>query len=336
MANKTKKESVFSKIFSIDEMGVIIPLIAIILLTEIVLFLKGSDGHFVSANNLLGMYQTIPFIVVIALGAAFPLMTGNVDISTGRVAGLGGIITALLASQHGLHWIPCVLISLVICAVVGFINGLLVVKLNIPDFIATMATLNICGAVRYIILPKGIIDIPLTGLDNFKVANIGGAWNILGLQYQFWVMIIFLIIAYFMIKKTMWGRRMLAVGDNREVAAMAGINVSSMRLQAYVISACLACISGVLTTISYQKGIPAIGDGWEFKAIAGCVVGGVSLSGGKASALGIFLGVSLIWIAQSALIFIGLPTILNAAVQGVVMAAAVMYETLRERRKIKA
>ena len=139
-----------------------------------------------------------------------------------------------------------------------------------------------------------------------------------------------------MIKKTMWGRRMLAVGDNREVAAMAGINVSSMRLQAYVISACLACISGVLTTISYQKGIPAIGDGWEFRAIAGCVVGGVSLSGGKASALGIFLGVSLIWIAQSALIFIGLPTILNAAVQGIVMAAAVMYETLRERRKIKA
>ena len=330
MENKAKKESVFSKIMSIDEMGVIIPLVVVILLTTLV------NKDFLSTNNFLGMYQTISFIVIIAIGASFPLMTGNVDISTGRVAGLGGIITALLASQHGMHWVLCVIIAVVICAAVGFINGLLIVKLNIPDFIATMATLNICGAVRYIILPKGIIDIPLNELPNFKIAKIGGAWNFLGLQCQFWIMLVILVIAFILIKKTMWGRRMLAVGDNREMAAMAGINVPSMRLQAYVISAAMACIAGVVTTISFQTGYPAIGDGWEFRAIAGCVVGGVSLSGGKASPIGIFLGVSLVWIAQSALIFIGLPTILNAAVQGIVMAAAVMYETLRERRKIKA
>ncbi len=330
MEKKIKKESVFSKIFGSDEMGVIIPLVVIIVLTTIV------NKDFLTTTNFLGMYQTIPFIVIIALGAAFPLMTGNVDISTGRVAGLGGIVTALLASQHGLHWALCIVISLLICAVIGIINGLLIVKLNIPDFIATMATLNICGAMRYIILPKGIVDIPLAELPNFKIARVGGTWTFLGLQIQFWVMLVLLVIGFIILKKTMWGRRMLAVGDNREVAAMAGINVQSMRLQAYLISAVVAGFCGIVTTVAYQIGYPAIGDGWEFRAIAGCVVGGVSLSGGKASALGIFLGVSLVWIAQSALIFIGLPTILNAAVQGVVMAAAVMYETLRERRKIKA
>jgi len=330
MENKVKKESVFSKIIGSDEMGVIIPLVVIIALTTIV------NKEFLTTTNFLGMYQTIPFIAIIALGAAFPLMTGNVDISTGRVAGLGGIVTALLASQYGLHWSLCILISLVMCAIIGIINGLLIVKLNIPDFIATMATLNICGATRYIILPKGIVDIPLAELPNFKIAMVGGNWTFLGLQIQFWVMVVLFIIGYIILKKTMWGRRMLAVGDNREVAAMAGINVQSMRLQAYVISAVIAGFCGIVTTVAYQIGYPAIGDGWEFRAIAGCVVGGVSLSGGKASALGIFLGVSLVWIAQSALIFIGLPTILNAAVQGIVMAAAVMYETLRERRKIKA
>lgn len=330
MENRVKKESTFTRIFRSDEMSVIIPLVVIIALTTIV------NTGFMSKTNFLGMYQTIPFIAIIALGASFPLMTGNVDISTGRVAGLGGIITALLASQHGVAWPLCILISLAICAVVGLFNGLLITKLNIPDFIATMATLNICGAVRYIILPSGIVDIPLANLENFKIANIGGDWNFLGLQFQFWVMVVFYIIAFFIIKKTMWGRRMLAVGDNREMAAMAGINVGSMRLQAYIISSVMAAIAGIVTTIAYQAGYPAIGDGWEFKAIAGCVVGGVSLSGGKASPLGIFLGVSLVYIAQTALIFIGLPTILNPAVQGVVMAAAVMYETLRERKKIKA
>ncbi len=326
-----KKNNIFKTFVSSGEFRVLVPLLIIVLVTVI------FKPAFLAWTNIKSLYTTIPFIAIIALGAAFPLMTGNVDISTGRVAGLGGIVFALGISQLGLPWYVSLILTLVICAVVGIINGFMVVILNVPDFVATMATLNICGAVRYLVLPKGIIDIDLTKHANFGLTGLAqDKFTFLDLPFQFWLMVLMFIVAYIVIKKTTWGRKLLAVGDNREVAAMSGFNVRNIRLEAYLISALLACVCGVVTTIAYQIGYPAIGDGWEFKAIAGCVVGGVSLAGGKGSPLGIFLGVSLVFFAENAIIFFGLPTVLKSAVQGTVMAAAVMYETVMERRKIKA
>ena len=125
----------------------------------------------------------------------------------------------------------------------------------------------------------------------------------------------------------------MACGDNREVAAMSGIKVTKMRMVSYIICAVLACLGDCHDDCLHNIGYPAIGDGWEFKAIAGCVVGGVSLAGGKGSPIGVFLGASLVFIAENAIVFFGLPTVLKSAVQGVVMAATVMYETILERRK---
>ena len=324
-----KKSGVLQRVIGTSEFQVFVPLVAIILITTI------FRPTFLTLVNFRSLYTTIPFIAIIALGASFTLMTGNVDISTGRVAGLGGILVALLVTQKGIPWYGAMLISLLICMGVGLINAFMVVILNVPDFVATMATLNICGATRYLILPKGIIDIDLSKAGSLWLGDFSKT-SFLGMNFQFWVMVIIFIIVYIIIKKTKWGKQLLACGDNREMAAMSGINVTKMRIIAYVICSCLACICGIVTTVSYNIGYPAIGDGWEFKAIAGCVVGGVSLSGGKGSPLGVFLGVSLVFIAESAIIFFGLPTVLKSAVQGIVMAAAVMYETVLERRKIRA
>ncbi len=324
------RRNIFKMFIGSSEFKVLVPLLVIIAITAAFRW-----STFMTKSNFVSLYTTIPFIAIIALGASFPLMTGNVDISTGRVAGLGGIMFALFISQLGMPWYIALVLALVICAVVGIVNGVMVVLLNVPDFVATMATLNICGAVRYLILPKGIIDIDLSKYDNFGVKVLANT-SFLGMPFQFWLMVIIFAIAFVIMKRTTWGRKLLSVGDNREVAAMSGFNVVSIRMQAYILSALLACVCGVTTTIAYQIGYPAIGDGWEFKAIAGCVVGGVSLSGGKGSPLGIFLGVSLVFIAENAIIFFGLPTVLKSAVQGTVMAAAVMYETVMERRKIKA
>lgn len=324
-----KKQNIFQKLIGADEFKVIIPLAVVILVTTI------FRPTFMNSANWISMYSTIPFIAIIALGAMFPLATGNVDISTGRVAGLGGIILAIVVSQNHWPWYLALLFSLAICAVVGLINAFMVVILNVPDFVATMATLNITGAIRYLILPPGTIDIALAKCGDWWVGDFSN-WKFLGMPFQFWAMVIIYIIVFIIIKETKWGRKLLAIGDNREMALMSGIPVTKMRVIAYVISSCLACICGVVTTISYNAGLPAIGDGWEFKAIAGCCVGGVSLAGGKASPLGVFLGVSLVFIAESAIIFFGLPTVLKSAVQGTVMALAVIYETVMEKRKIKA
>ena len=109
-----------------------------------------------------------------------------------------------------------------------------------------------------------------------------------------------------------------------------------MRMMAYVLSAFFAAIGGILLTLDVGIGLPETGDGWEFRAIAGCVVGGVSLSGGKGSPLGILIGVTLVFVAENAIIFLGMPSTMRVAIQGALMAGAVLFDIFRQSRKVPA
>jgi ribose transport system permease protein len=261
------------------------------------------------------------------------LMVGNVDISTGRVAGMAGIIMATMVVDHGWGAPPAILFGLFIALLFGLLNGFLVVYCNMTDFIATMGTLYIAGGMRYLFI-KGY-QLSLNTLENFPLNAIFKA-RYVGMPIYFWIMLFLILFMTILIKRTVFGRRMLAAGDNREVALLAGINVNRIRMIAYMASALFSGIAGILITLDIGMGLPETGDGWEFRAIAGCVVGGTSLAGGKNSPLGVFIGVTLVFVAENALIFLGLPTTLRVAVQGTLMALAVLVDQLRQRRKIPA
>ena len=313
-----------------DEFSTFIPLLVIIVITTIV------RPAFLSVSNFSAMFTQIPFIAITALGASFPLMTGNVDISTGRVAGFAGIIMSTLLVDA--HWapLPAILVALACCCVVGVINGVLVVHFGVPDFVATMGTLYMVGGARYLFI-KGY-QFALTRDDVPQAHGLTNAFDgrYLGMPLYFWIMVVLFVIVFIVIKRTIWGRRLLAIGDNREVAMLVGIKVKSMRISAYVISSFLSAVAGILLTLDIGLGLPETGDGWEFRAIAGCVIGGVSLAGGKCSPLGILIGITLVFVAENAIIFIGLPTTMRIAVQGALMAAAVLFDVYRQARKVPA
>ena len=311
-----------------DEFSVLMPLFAIILITTVI------RPDFLTINNFSAIFIQIPFIAIVVLGASFPLMTGNVDISTGKVAGFAGIIMSTLVYDFGWGAVPAILVGLVCAAVIGLVNGLLVVRFGIPDFVATMGTLYIVDGARYLFI-KGY-QFALMRVESFLPVVNFFKTRFLGMTPPFWFMLLFFIIAFVVIKRTVWGRRLLAAGDNREVATLVGINVTRTRMLAYLISAIFAGVAGILLTLDIGIGLPETGDGWEFRAIAGCVVGGVSLSGGKSSPLGILIGITLIYVAESAIIFIGLPATMRKAVQGVLMAAAVLFDIYRQKRKVPA
>ena len=326
-----KRESIFRRFLRSDEFSVLIPLAVIVFGT----WLFRHD--FLTADNFSAMFMQIPFIAITALGAAFPLMTGNVDISTGKVAGFSGVIMAALAVDGGWNIWIAMLFALACAAIIGVVNGVLVVHFGVNDFVATMGTLYMVGGARYLFI-KGYQFSLNTMPENsaaFKLINVFNQ-RYLDMPLYFWLMLLIFAIAFVVIKKTLWGRRLLATGDNREVAVLAGINVKSMRMTAYVLSALLAGLAGILLTLDVGIGLPETGDGWEFRAIAGCAVGGVSLAGGKGSPLGVLLGVSLVFSAESAIIFVGLPTTMRIAVQGALMAAAVLFDLYKQRRKIPA
>ncbi len=324
------ENSIIRKITRSDEFSVFLPLLFIVLITTI------FRPDFLSARNFSMMFTEIPFVAITALGVSFVLMTGNVDISTGRMAGLGGIMMSMLIVEHGWKVLPAVLVAFAACAIVGVVNGILVVKLGMSDFVATMGTMYMVHGLRHIVIHN-----PELSMNNLADAGTARFINffktrILGMYPSFWIMLILFAIVFVVIKKTLWGRRLLACGDNREVAKLAGINVTKMRMEAYIICAVFCCIGGLLQTLDMKLGRPETGDGWEFRAIAGCVVGGVSLSGGKGSPLGVLIGVTLVFVAESAIIFLGMPDTLRVSVKGAVMAAAVLFDLYRQSRKVPA
>ena len=158
-----KDSSGFRRLMRSDEFSVSIPLLAIMLVTTV------FRPDFLSIENFSAMFTQIPFIAVVALGSAFPLMTGNVDISNGRVAGFGGILMAALVVDY--HWgaLPAILVALLCCCVVGLINGLLVVHFGVPDFVATMGTLYMVGGARYLFI-KGY-QLSLKHADGFPAGE---------------------------------------------------------------------------------------------------------------------------------------------------------------------
>lgn len=322
-----KKHGTLRRFLRSDEVSVFMPLLGIILITT--LFRR----DFLTVRNFSAMFTQIPFIAICALGASFTLMTGNVDISTGRVAGFAGIFMSMLYVDFGWEPGPAILVALLIAAAIGLFNGFLVVYMKVPDFVATMGTLYMVGGARYLCI-KGY---ELT-LGKTKAAPLIEFFDrrLLGMPPYFWIMLILFAIVFVIIKKTLWGRRLLACGDNREVAALAGIDVRRKRMTAYVLAALLSAIAGILLTLDLGIGKPETGDGWEFRAIAGCVVGGVSLSGGKGSPLGVLIGVTLVFVAENAIIFLGMPTTMRIAIQGALMAGAVLFDIFRQRRKVPA
>ncbi|MGI6668875.1 MAG: ABC transporter permease [Acetivibrionales bacterium] len=315
------------KVTRSDEFGVLIPLIIIIAITTLI------RPDFLTMANFSAMFTQIPFIAITALGASFPLMTGNVDISTGRVAGFAGIIMSVLVVDAGWGATAAIIAAVAAALVVGLVNGILVVHFEVPDFVVTMGTLYMVGGARYLFI-KGY-QFSLNTLENFTLVQIFDR-RYLGMPLYFWIMIVIFAIATLVIKKTVWGRHLLATGDNREVATLAGINVTRKRIVAYLLSALLSAIAGILLTLDVGLGLPETGDGWEFRAIAGCVVGGVSLAGGKGSPLGILIGITLVFVAENAIIFLGVPTTMRVAVQGALMAGAVLFDIYKQRRKIPA
>jgi len=322
-----KNVSAFRRFLRLDEVSVTIPLMAIILVTTMI------RPDFLTISNFSAMFTQIPFIAVCALGAAFPLMTGNVDISTGRTAGFAGIIMASFVCDYGWSGWTAILFALACCIIIGLVNGLLVVHFGVPDFVATMGTLYIVGGARYLFI-KGY-QFALDKVPGFALGEFFKQ-KFLGMLPPFWIMVILFAVAFVVIKKTLWGRRLLATGDNREVAILSGVNAKKMRMEAYVISAFLSGVAGIMLTLDLGLGLPETGDGWEFRAIAACVVGGVSLIGGKCSPIGILIGVLLVFAAENAIIFLGLPTTMRVAVQGALMAGAVLFDSYKQKRKVAA
>jgi ribose transport system permease protein len=255
--------------------------VLVLLIFVAALILTTSD--FLTLTNLDNLVRQVTVFAILSVGELFVILTAGIDLSVGSILGLSGGVTALLLTS-GVSIPLAILVGLGVGLGVGLINGLLVTRLMLPPFIATLGMLGVArGLVLLLTGAKTIAPLP----DAFDAIANG---FVLGLPSLFWILIIVTIIAAFVLGRTIFGRYVYAVGSNAESSRLSGVPVNFVLLGVYAISGLLAGFAGILTASRLGAGIPTAGTGYELQAIAGAVIGGASLSGAKGRAIGAVLG----------------------------------------------
>ncbi len=255
--------------------------ILVLLIFIAVLILTTND--FLTLTNLDNLIRQVAVFAILSVGQLFVILTGGIDLSVGSILGLSGGVTALLLAS-GVPIPITILAGLGAGLAVGLVNGMLVTRLKLPPFIATLGMLGVArGLVLLLTSAKTIAPLP----DAFN--NIANGF-ILGLPSLFWILVLVTIVAAFVLGRSVFGRYVYAVGSNAESARLSGVPVNLVLLAVYSISGLLAGFAGVLTTSRLGAGIPTAGTGYELQAIAGAVIGGASLSGAKGRTIGAVLG----------------------------------------------
>lgn len=298
----------------------------LVLLLVFVIISSVLSPNFLTIGNLLNLLQQASIPGIVAIGMTVVIIIGGIDLSVGSVAAFAGMISAILISK-GMPAVIAVLAGVLLGAALGLITGILISKFGLPDFIATLAMMEIARGAA-LLTTEGV---PVFGLpSSFKFIG-GGFIGKVSVSGIIWI--ILTVVFAFMLKYTSFGRSLYAIGGNREAAMLSGIKTTRNYAIAYVLSACLAAFSGMLTASWLATGQPTACDGMELNAIAASVIGGASLAGGIGSVVGTFGGVFLLQIITNIFNLVGLASFYQQIAKGVIIIAALLLNRVIDSRE---
>lgn len=294
-------------------------------LAVLIVVLSVLSPNFLTVANLRNVSVQVAVTALIAFGSTFVIVAGGIDLSVGSVIGLSGIVLGWAASNAGWPTALAVLAALVAGLLVGLVNAVLV-NLRLPPFIATLAMLSVARGLALVIsggIPLGVPD---------AVARLGSG-EFLGVPYPTLLMIVGLLVTAVILRRTYSGRAMYAIGGNTEAARLSGIRVGRQQLVIYALSGLFAAVAGILLAGRLASGQPTAGTGYELDAIAAVVIGGASLAGGSGTAVGTFIGALILGLLRNGLTLLNVSAFWQEVVIGVVIALAVLIDTIRRRQR---
>jgi len=325
---------------------IILRLRAVVALVLLLILFSASTPAFLTANNLTILAKHVAITAILAIGMTFVVLTGGIDLSVGSVAGLAGMVAGALLTrglffsgmQHPLYpgVFAVVLLALCVGALVGLLNGLLVVRLGVAPFIATLGTLYIARGAALLISNGGTF--PDLGGDAAR-HNTGflllGQATLLNVPLPVWIMIALAIVASVIASKTPFGRHVYAVGGNERAALLSGIRVGRVKLVSYVISTVCAAVVGLIIASQLEAAHPATGESFELNAIAAVVLGGTSLMGGRGSVLGSLAGAFVIGVLADGMVMLGISEFWQMVIKGIVIVLAVAVDQLQTKLQLR-
>ena len=294
----------------------------------VLLLLLGAGSlaapNFLTVSNMAILLLNGAVIGFLCLGQTFVLLTGGIDLSCGSVVAMTCVLAAVLMQYLGIPWPLASLMVLAIGAFVGAVNGLIIDRTGVPPFIVTFAMLGVAASIPQII----------TGAESIRVMDLGfrfiGQSRILGIPFPVLALGITAVSAALLLRRTVTGTHIFAVGGNADAARLSGVNISRVTILVYAISGFCGACGGLIYASRLMTGYPTAGRGDElFFSIAGAVVGGVSLFGGTGSVLGAMIGAILIASISNFMNVMNVNAYWQPLVIGVIILFGVTFDTLR-------
>ena len=331
MANNTTKKAGSNKSF-IDRMGGQ-KFIVLLVVIALFIFFCAMSPNFRKYTTFINILDFSYYIVLMAIGVAFPLMTGGVDLSIGTGLVCYSLVGGYLIVHKDVPVVVALIACLVLSILIGALNGFLVAIMDLPPFLATLCTCMITRGLGSLLSggfgvswpsslePEGWFRKIFRFTVNGKVIPIGIV-----------VVVVLVLLMNFILKHTKIGRYTIAIGSNKEATKLAGVNVKFYHVFAYVISGFFAGLAAIAYSATYVTIYPGSGAGFELDAIGGAIVGGVSASGGVGTITGAFLGVLVITLMKVGLPFIGLQANWQQIFTGLVLIGAVLIDVVKKKK----
>lgn len=312
----------FKKILKSHEISSFLFLVALFVIVGWV------NPSFLQPTSILNCFNDSVVFTLLAVGIAFVILTGEIDVSIGATLGMSAAVGATLL-RDGSSWLVAVLAAVVIGAVMGLVNGFGVAVLNIPSLIFTLGVNGVARGLIYV-YTKGawVENLPA---DYTKLSSKPLVGN---LTIFYAVTIVGVIVLHFVLTRTKRGKYFIAVGDNAAGASLVGIPANQAKIMAYVLCGVFAAIAGMIYTSRIGFITPMAGNSYEMKAIAACVLGGISLSGGQGSLIGASIGAVILSSISRILVFLGFSSDYDNTITGILLITIVVINTVAQNRAI--
>jgi fructose transport system permease protein len=301
--------------------------VAALLLASI--FFATQTDRFLTGANFSLIVQQVIVVGTLAIGQTLIILTSGIDLSNGSVMALGGVIMTGLAVRSGVHPAVAILLGIGVCVAFGLINGLLVTSVRLPAFIVTLGTTNIAFALTRIYTTSTITNLP------DPLLFLGTTFNVAGTQITYGSVLMFLLYAltWFILRSTPAGRSVYAVGDNPEAARLAGINTARVLTGVYAMAGLTYGIAALMLVARTGVGDPQAGQTSALESITAVVLGGTSLFGGRGTIIGTLFGVLIVGVFRNGLQLMGVESIYQVLITGVLVILAVSIDQLSHRGK---
>jgi fructose transport system permease protein len=318
--------SLASRALALSTLG---PIIALLLA---IIFFTAQSARFLTGSNLSLVVQQVMVVGTLAIGQTLIILTAGIDLSNGAVMALGNIVMTKLAVDSGVNPLLAILLGLLVCGAFGFFNGSLVTGLRLPPFIVTLGTLNIAFALTHIYSEDQTVSGLPSALTFFGNTFAVGQTDI---TYGTVLMLVLFVVAWYVLRQTAAGRHVYAVGNNPEAARLTGIRVRRLLLGVYTTAGLIYGIAALLLISRTSVGDPQAGQTDNLDSITAVVLGGTSLFGGRGSVIGTLIGALIVGIVRNGLQLMGVRSIYQVLITGILVILAVAVDQLARRRQAK-